>query len=169
MFANRPGLRCVLVSAMLAAIACGLAFLITRTLAASDLELWAYDFLVNHGGYSRAANNIVVVDFDNQSIRHIGRFPVPRGVLAKVINGVASGKPNVIGLDFFLTEEREPPEDNALQKALTDAGNVIVASQLGAGGLPGLEPLKKFCQPEDSASRGFCKENTPGALGFAYV
>jgi len=169
MLANRPGLRCVLVSAMLAAIACGLAFLITRTMAANDLELWAYDFLVNHGRYAPRADNIVVVNFGNKSVQQIGRFPIPRGVLATVINRVASGKPSVIGLDFFLTEERDPPEDDALQKALTNAGNVIVASQLGAGGLPGLVPLPRFCQPEENAPRGFCKENTPGALGFAFV
>jgi CHASE2 domain-containing sensor protein len=110
---------------MLATIACGLAFLITRTVAANDLELWAYDFLVNHGGYSRSADNIVVVDFDNHSVKEIGRFPVPRGVLAKVINRVANAKPPVIGLDFFLTETREPAEDDALQQALTNAGSVI--------------------------------------------
>ena len=52
MLPNRPGLRCVLVSAMLAAIACGLAFLISRSVAANDFELWAYDFLVNHGRYA---------------------------------------------------------------------------------------------------------------------
>jgi len=169
MLPNRPGLRCVLVSAMLAAIACGLAFLISRSVAANDFELWAYDFLVNHGRYAPRADNIVVVNFGNKSVQQIGRFPIPRGVLATVINRVASGKPSVIGLDFFLTEPRDPAEDDALQKALTDAGNVIVASQLGAGGLPGLEPLAKFCQPEENAPRGFCKENTPGALGFAFV
>ncbi len=169
MLANRPALRCVLVSAMLAAVACGLGFFLARSVVASDVELWAYDFLVNHGRYTPPADNIVVVNFGNKSVQQIGRFPIPRGVLATVINRVASGKPSVIGLDFFLTEERDPPEDDALQHALTSAGNVIVASQLGAGGLPGLEPLPKFCQPEANPPRGFCREGTPGALGFAFV
>jgi adenylate cyclase len=169
MLPKSPGVRCVLVSAMLAVIACGLAFLITRSVAANDLELWAYDFLVNHGGYSHSADNIVVVDFDNKAIQEIGRFPVPRGVLASVINHVATAKPPVIGLDFFLAEEREPQEDKPLQQAFTNAGNVIVASQLGAGGLPSLEPLKEFCQPEPKPPKGFCQEGTPGALGFAFV
>ena len=169
MLANRPLLRSVLASAMLAAVACGLAFLLTRSVVANDMESWAYDFLVNHGRYAPPADNIVVVNFGNKAVQHIGRFPIPRGILATVINRVAAGKPNVIGLDFFLTEERDPPEDDALQKALTNAGNVILASQLGAGGLPGLEPLPMFCQPEANAPRGFCKDGAPGALGYAFV
>src|ERR1700758_1925918 len=115
MLSKHPGLKSLLISAILATIACGLAFLIARSsVAAGDVEVWAYDFLVNHGGYARAADNIVVVDFDNQTVEHTGRFPVPRGVLAKVLADVADGKPRVIGLDFFLTEMRDPPEDQAL-------------------------------------------------------
>jgi class 3 adenylate cyclase/CHASE2 domain-containing sensor protein len=170
MLSKHPGLKSLLVSAMLAAVACGLALLITRSsVAAGDIELWAYDFLVNHGGYARAADNIVVVDFDNRTIDATGRFPVPRGVLAKVLEGVALGKPRVLGLDFFLSEIRDRPEDQALQDALTHAGNVIVASQLHWGSIPKLEPQVFFCQPEASAQRGFCQDGTPGALGFAFV
>jgi adenylate cyclase len=169
MLSKRPGLKCVLVSAALAVVACGLALLITRSTAASDLELWAYDFLVNHGGYSRPADNIMVVDFDNQTVKHAGRFPMPRGMLAKVLAIVASGKPRVIGLDFFLTEMRDPLEDQALQDALTNAGNVILASQLHWASIPQLDPLPYFCQPEATAQRGFCQDGTRGALGFAFV
>jgi hypothetical protein len=154
---------------MLAFVACGLAFLITRSVAANDIELWAYDFLVNHGGYSRSADNIVVVDFDNDAVTTLKQFPVSRQKLAEVIGKISSAKPRVIGLDFFLTEKREQAEDDALRKALTDAGNVIVASQLGAPGLPGLIPLPEFCQPEPKPPRGFCQDGTPGAMGFAFV
>jgi len=169
MLANRTGLRCVLVSAMLAFAACGLAFLITRSVAAGDIELWAYDFLVNHGGYSRPADNIVVVDFDNDAVAELKQFPISRTVLADVITKVGSAKPRVIGLDFFLTEKREPADDAALQQALTKAGSVILASQLVGPGLPGLTPLPEFCQPEPKPPRGFCQDGTPGALGFAFV
>ena len=169
MLANRPALRCVLVSAMLSLAACGLAFLITRSVAASDIELWAYDFLVNHGGYTRTAGNIVVVDFDNDAVNELRQFPISRKALADVITAVASAKPRVIGLDFFLTESRDREGDLALQEALTRAGNVIVASQLGAPGLPGLAPLNEFCQPDPTPPRGFCQDGTKGALGYAFV
>jgi class 3 adenylate cyclase/CHASE2 domain-containing sensor protein len=170
MASNRLNTRFLLVSGLLALAACGLAFVVTRSVAASDLELWAYDFLINHGGYSRMTDNIVVVDFDNEAIQQIRRFPVPRTLLADVITRVSSAKPRVIGLDFFLTEPRDPAEDAALQKALTQAGNVIVASQLGTGGLPSLEPLPFFCQPEAKTPLGgFCEDGYPGAFGFAFV
>src|SRR5208282_2621254 len=77
--------------------------------------------------------------------------------------------PRIIGLDFFLSEPREPAEDADLQRALTQAGNVIVASQLGSEGLPGLEPLPLFCQTDSSGPGGSCKDQTPGAFGFAFV
>ena len=166
-FPTRPGLRCVVVSALLAAAACGLAFLFTRSIAARDLELWAYDFLVNHGGYTRTADNIVVVDFDNDAVKQLS-FPVSRKALADIIAKVASAKPRVIGLDFFLSEHRQPEEDAALHDALNQAGNVIVASQLGTGGLPSVAPLSDFCQPDPHPPRGSCLDNT-GAFGYAFV
>jgi len=170
MDSSRPNIRTTLVSFLIGAAACGLAFTLTRSVVASDLELWAYDFLVNHGGYTRTADNIVVVAFDDETFANTGRFPVPRPQLADVIARISSGKPRVIGLDFFLTEARDLAGDTTLQTALTQAGNVILASQVGTGNLPGLEPLPLFCQPEsNSATRGFCADGSPGALGFAFV
>ncbi len=151
-------------------VAYGLALAASQSVVASDLELWNYDFLVNHGGYySKQNDNIVVVAFDDDTVAHFGRFPIPRAVLADVIRRVSKAKPRIVGLDFFLSEPRDASEDAALQQALTEAGNVIVASQLGSGGLPALEPIPSFCQTESSGARGWCKENTPGALGFAFV
>jgi adenylate cyclase len=162
--------RRLLVSFVLGILAYGLAMAAGQLVVASDLELWTYDFLVNHGGhYTKDNDDIVVVVFDDATVTHLGRFPIPRTVLAEVIRRVSKAKPRIIGLDFFLTEPREPAEDNALQGALTEAGNVIAASQLGGGGLPSLEPLPYFCQIDPSGAPGFCKDNTPGALGFAFV
>src|SRR4029077_12733417 len=142
----------------------------SQSVMASDLELWTYDFLVNHGGcYTKENDNIVVVAFDDDTVTYLGRFPIPRTVVADVIRRISTAKPRIVGLDFFLSEPRDPAEDGALQEALTEAGNVIVASQLGTGGLPSLEPTALFCQTDSSGPRGWCKENTPGALGFAFV
>ena len=170
MDAAKPRRHFILVSFVLGMVAYGLAMAASQSVVASDLELWAYDFLVNHGGcYTKENDNIVVVAFDDATVTHLGRFPIPRPVLADVIRRVSSAKPRVIGLDFFLTEPRDSGEDTALQGALTEAGNVIVASQLGSGGLPALEPLPFFCQADPAGPKGFCKDNTPGALGFAFV
>jgi adenylate cyclase len=170
MDSHKPQRHYVLVSFLLGIVAYGMGLAASQSVVASDLELWTYDFLMNHGGcYSKENDNIVVVAFDDDTVAQLGRFPIPRTVLADVIRRVSRAKPRIIGLDFFLSEPRDPAEDAALQKALSDAGNVIVASQLGSGGLPGLEPIPSFCQTDSSAGRGWCKENTPGALGFAFV
>ncbi len=166
----KPQGRDILASLLLGIVAYGLALGASQSVVASDLELWNYDFLVNHGGYyTEHKDDIVVVAFDDATVAHFGRFPIPRTVLADVIRRVSTAKPRIVGLDFFLTEPRDHDEDAALQGALTEAGNVIVASQLGNGGLPGLEPLPYFCPTDPSAPRGWCTENVPGALGFAFV
>jgi adenylate cyclase len=165
----KPPHHYVLVSILLGTVAYGLALAASQSVVASDLELWNYDFLVNHGGYTKQSDDIVVVAFDDATVAHFGRFPIPRTVLADVIRRVSKAKPRIIGLDFFLSEPREPAEDADLQRALTQAGNVIVASQLGSEGLPGLEPLPLFCQTDSSGPGGSCKDQTPGAFGFAFV
>jgi adenylate cyclase len=141
-----------------------------RTTAFHDLNLWTYDFLVNHSEAHPPSSAIVLVDFDDATFERIRRFPIPRDQVAKVIERIADAKPNVIGLDFLLSEPRTPEEDAAMQAALTHAGNVIVASQWGSGGLPSVLPMPQFCQAESTTSAsGFCADGTLGAMGYAFV
>lgn len=157
-------------SFLLAAGVCALAFAIGRSSPVSDFELWGYDFLVNHAGYAPAAKDLVFVDFDDATVSALNEFPIPRRTIAQVISKVSAAKPRVIALDVFLSEPRGPQEDAEMQKALTEAGNVIVASQLGTRDLPAVNPLPIFCQPDTTAGgAGFCREGSPGAMGFAFV
>jgi class 3 adenylate cyclase/CHASE2 domain-containing sensor protein len=95
---------------------------------------------------------------------------MPRAVIAKVVSLIGAAKPRVIGMDIFLSEPRPGEDDQAMQNALTSAGNVILASQTLSGGLPPVTPLPFFCQAEDpKAASGFCKDGTPGAMGYAFV
>lgn len=140
-----------------------------RSTAYEDLNLWTYDFIVNHGVYPAPSPDIVLVDFDDNSFQWIAEYPVPRRKVAEIVQRISAANPAVIGLDIFLSERR-PDGDAEMQAALTQAGNVIVASQSGLGGIPATLPLPQFCQPENPDSiSGFCKEGTPGALGFAPV
>jgi adenylate cyclase len=149
---------------------CAVAFAMSRSGAMADIELWGYDFLVNHAGYSPPDPNIVLVDFDDATVLALNQFPIRRSTMALVIDKIATGKPRVIGLDVFLSESRGAEEDAAMQKALTSAGNVIIASQLAARGLPAVIPMPFFCSPEsDASAAGFCEEGKPGAMGFAFV
>ena len=150
------------------AVALAALAVVGRSAAYEDLSFWTYDFVVNH---SRAApvKEIVLVDFDEETFNFIGQYPVPRRRIAEVLAKVSASRPTVIGLDMFLSESSRDG-DREMQSVLTQAGNVVLASQIGAGGIPRTVPLSEFCQPEDSSQlSGFCKEGTPGALAYAPV
>lgn len=157
-------------SVLLGSLATAAVFLASRSTAFSDLNQWTYDFAVDHAALKPPAKDIVLVDFDDDTFNRIRRFPIPRPIIADVLNKISAQKPRVIGMDIFLSEPRGEEEDRQLQAALTKAQVVIIASQQGAGTLPGVMPLPEFCQPEDlNVTSGFCKDGTPGALGYAFV
>jgi adenylate cyclase len=154
-------------------VAFGLTFAVSMLedwTAFSDLTNWTYDFLVNHGGYAPTSKDIVFVDFDDATFAQIQKFPIPRSTVADVVTKVGEAKPAIVGLDIFLSEPRNPDEDAAMQRALTSAGNVVVAIQAGTGQLPTVLPLPMFCQPENAAlPTGFCKDGAPGAFAYAAI
>lgn len=134
----------------------------------NDLERWGYDLLVNNGGYAPQREDVILVDFDDASVAALHTFPVPRGLVAKTLRKIAEGNPELIGLDMLLSEKRAPEEDQEMAAAFRDAGNVILASQLGSGQLPLANPLSEFCQPEtDPRSLSYCRPG--GAFGYASI
>ena len=102
--------------------------------------------------------------------RKIGQYPIPRSIVAETIKRIGEQKPKVIGVDIFLSEPRSEADDKAMQDALTGAQVVVLARQNSSGILPAVRPMPMFCQPEDQEdATGFCKEGTPGAMGFAAI
>jgi adenylate cyclase len=147
-----------------------LSFSFSKTTSFTDADYWTYDFLANHGRRPLPSKRIVFVDFDDLTFERIQRFPIPRHVVSEVLARISEGNPKVIGLDFFLSEQRAEAEDRELQEALTKAGNVVVASQLSRGGLPVASPLQLFCGADGAGQgSGFCREGSPGAFGYAFV
>jgi len=150
-------------SAAIAVVACVLVLGASKATAFHDLNSWTYDFTVLAGGEDSKSKDIVLVDVDEESFAKIGKYPIPRGTFAERVTKIEQQQPKIVGMDIFLSEARTPEEDQAMQTALTGAGNVIVASQFSTGLLPSVIPLPEFCQPEDAkAATGFCVENTPG-------
>src|SRR5271170_3685184 len=160
----------LLVSVVLSGVICALVALLSNWVSYTDLDNWTYDFLVNHGKYAQPSPDVVFVDFDDQTFIRIQRYPMPRSIIAQVIQQIGQAKPAVIGLDILLSEPRDEVEDQAMQTALTQAGTVILAAQASQGQLPSVVPLPQFCLPEDSFSpSGYCTAGKPGALGYAAV
>ena len=94
---------------------------------------------------------ITIIEIDEQAIKASGvRLQKwRRDWYARLIERANKGGPSVIGLDIYLSEEGgTSPEDRAydqqLVKAMTDAGNVVIASKLPAGGFPAITPLPQF-------------------------
>ena len=107
-------------------------------------ELQGYDLLVFTGGFSAPSENLVIVDFDNASLQAIGKYPIPREVLARVVIRIAEGQPTVIGLDKLLSETSGQEADQKLATALDDAGVVVLPDVFGTAQIPASEPLPIF-------------------------
>jgi serine/threonine-protein kinase len=56
-----------------------------------------------------ATDQLVIVAIDDISIKHIGRWPWPRSVLADMVKWLAEAEAKVIGLQIFLTEPQTDP------------------------------------------------------------
>jgi adenylate cyclase len=160
----------LLVSLVLSGTICALVAMLANWVPYADLDNWTYDFLVNHGKYAEPSSDVVFVDFDDQTFARVQQYPMPRSIIAQVIQQIGQAQPAVIGLDVYLSEPRDGNEDRVMQDALTAAGNVILAAQASDGQIPGVLPMAKFCQPEDSSMpSGYCVEGRPGAMGYSAV
>ena len=158
-------LRRLAISAALAGVVCLLVGAMERTPLAGDAERSGYDFLVNTRGYPAQNPHIVLVDFDDATVAEYKTYPVPRRAVAEVIRKVAGDGAELIGLDVMLSEQRSPEDDRAMTEALRQAGNVIVASQMGSEQIPPLNPLEEFCAP-DPKSPSNCARGAAFGVGF---
>jgi adenylate cyclase len=166
----RPAIQRLYFGILLAAVASSAVLFLRRAPAFQDTDHFTYDFTIDHGGLLHSSQQILFVDFDEPTFDHIRQYPIPRSTIADLIQRVAAGQPRVIGLDIFLSEPRSAADDLKMQQALTQAGNVVLASQSATASLPAVHPMPLFCQPEDPrADSGYCKDGTPGALGYALV
>lgn len=107
-------------------------------------ELQGYDLLVFAGGFSPPYENLAIVDFDNASMQAIGKYPVPREVVARALSRIAEGQPAVIGLDKLLSETSGKEADQELATALNDAGLVVLSDVFATAQIPASEPLAVF-------------------------
>lgn len=94
---------------------------------------------------------ITIIEIDEAAVRASQMRPQcwRRDLYARLIDRASLGGASVIGLDIYLSEESgKSAEDKAydlqLSKAIADAGNVIIASKLEAGGTDAITPLPEF-------------------------
>jgi CHASE2 domain-containing sensor protein/signal transduction histidine kinase len=86
----------------------------------ANLRNWVFDAYERHWPASRPPDQILVIDIDGDSIRHVGQWPWPRDELARLVEIAATAR--VIGIDLLLTE----PDRLAASDHDTDA--ILAAS-----------------------------------------
>lgn len=71
---------------------------------------------------------VTIVAIDDQVAREQGKYPLPRAVLAGIIDEIARYKPKVVALDVLLVDAGPPAEDAELARALGNVKAVIAAA-----------------------------------------
>lgn len=139
-------LKLILFTAISSALISLVLLLGSHTPLIKDMENWGFDLLVRIRGYLPPFDKIHIVDFDDATIAAIKTYPVPRRLLANVLDKIVTGKPDLIGLDIILSERRDPVEDRELASALANAENVVLIDNFGSDRLARSEPLPEFRQ-----------------------
>lgn len=134
----------VLASLLLAAVVCALVAGVCRLGVLESAELQGYDWMVAMRGLNAPPTNIAIVDFDDATMDGLKIFPIPRGLLAQVVEKISAGEPTLIGLDILLSEKRDAEGDQKLAQTMTTAGNVVIANNFRSAQLPPSEPLPIF-------------------------
>ena len=97
---------------------------------APGVSRYAKDWLMRQRGTLPVPGDIAIVAIDEKSIAALGRFPWPRQVLADTLEMLKRDEPKVIAMDVLFPDPTTPEEDAALARAVSDAGNVVLAAQL---------------------------------------
>jgi adenylate cyclase len=155
----------VVASLVLAFSAWVLTALAARAGLLESSEFSAYDWFVIHRNVGPLPRELVLVDFDNKTIKAVGGYPVPRRILAEAINKIAAGQPERIGLDWILSEPRAKSEDQELADAIKKAGNIILTDAYPSRQLLGNEPLPEFRDgAQDVAFANFLVDQHDGLI-----
>jgi len=121
-----PFLKAVLI----AAVAFVAMLVLTSLPPLSLLELKGLDLLFLLRGSPPPPNEIVVVAIDEPSFAEISKqWPWPRSVHARLIEQLKKAGARVIGFDVLFAERSQATEDNVLERALREAGNVVLVSE----------------------------------------
>ncbi len=124
------------------------------------LELYSYDFRMQHRHPLPPSDDIVLVCIDDLSLGRLPVWPWPRRYYAKAITNLKAAGARVIGVDVLFAgvtskqagEELsvtkpldwEPPlseDDKALAHAIAQAGNVVLAAHIAATRVQGGEKI----------------------------
>jgi adenylate cyclase len=154
----------LLVGLLLAVPICALTASFANTTWFSSAELQCYDLLTAYGGATKPNENVVLVDFDETTVRAYKAFPIPRDLLSNVVARISEGEAAVIGLDVLLDEPRGAAEDRELAASINHAGNVVLVEEYGFGHVPPSAPLPIFREAAAGVAFGDLPRDEDGVI-----
>jgi CHASE2 domain-containing sensor protein/signal transduction histidine kinase len=129
-----------------------LVLLVATTFVWNDV-LWRWDNLIYDAQLSLwsrpAAQDIVIVAIDDQSLNDLGRWPWPRSLHALLLNKLQAEAPRAIGLDIIFSEPDidNPQSDQALAAAIESSGRVVMPVYMSQASTHAV-PLEALPLPE---------------------
>jgi signal transduction histidine kinase/CHASE2 domain-containing sensor protein len=104
--------------------------LLSWTTYFAQLNYTAYDFTLRLAGPVPIQSPTLIVAIDEDSLRHVGRWPWSRDKLAQIIDRIESGKPRAIAVDVLLADKTTPEADTALAGAIANAHAIVLGAEL---------------------------------------
>ena len=81
--------------------------------------------------------NVIIVGIDDQSLKDIGRYPVPRDVYARVLQVLQQDGASVVAFDIGFPDQRDRVTDAVFAKALAGSQIPVVLGYAGDNLVPG--------------------------------
>jgi len=91
------------------------------------LETVLLDLRIQIKGPRKAPDNIAIVAIDDASVAAVGRYPVDRGYLTRLVDGIREAGAKALAIDILLTGPSEEAVDAKLAAALGSLPAVIAA------------------------------------------
>ncbi len=114
---------------LIAIIAFGAMLVLTHLPLFPLLQLKGLDLLFLLRGRLSPPSAIVIVAIDEPSFTEISKqWPWPRSVHARLIEQLNKAGAKIIGFDVLFAERSDPAEDQALERAIREAGNIVLVS-----------------------------------------
>ena len=70
----------------------------------SQFDRMNYDFMLNLIDRKPVDNKVIIIDIDEPSLARYGQWPWPRNLIAQMLDIVAKGDPDFVGIDILFAE-----------------------------------------------------------------
>ncbi|MGB7376128.1 MAG: CHASE2 domain-containing protein [Rivularia sp. (in: cyanobacteria)] len=118
--------------------------LIRITGGMQPLEWMLFDTMLRLRPVEKVDERVIIVGIDEQDIEFVGKYPIPDGKIAELLNKLETYQPRAIGLDLFKNVPVEPGSEQ-LARVLKKNTNIIGIEKILP---PGEIPPHKSLSPE---------------------